>query len=454
MLPVLALVGRPNVGKSTLFNRLTQTRDAIVDDQPGVTRDRLYGRGRFADKHFLAVDTGGLAGEPGPFTDGIREQVEQVIAEAQVIVFMVDAAAGVMPDDRAIAERLRQSGVRVLAAVNKTEGVAPDIAVAEFQQLGLGAPFALSAKRGDGIAHLLDVALREFADGDEHPEDDAPVIALAGRPNVGKSTLANQLAGGVRVLVGDAPGTTRDSVAMRLSSNGQAFTLIDTAGVRRKTRGADVLEKFSVVKALQAIERANVVVLMIDAAREIGFQDAVIAGMIRDLGRSMVVAVNKWDNLPNRQRAHIKKELTRNLPFLPNAEVLFISALHGSNIAEVAPAALRAWMSAMVDVATSSLNRTLAQAVQRTPPPMRNRRTVRLKFAHQAGKNPPTFVIHGNLAAKLPDSYRRYLANYFARTYQLVGTPVRILFRTPDNPYRNRPSVRRTYKRGQRSGGR
>ena len=443
MLPVLALVGRPNVGKSTLFNRLTRSRDAIVDDQPGVTRDRLYGRGRLGHKGFLAVDTGGLEAthgsgleaEHGSLDDGVRRQVELAVEEAQAILFVVDARDGLVPQERDIGAQLRQSGGKVFVVVNKSEGLERELAESEFQELGLGAPAAVSAKRGDGVEGLLAAVLADYGAGDEPEEHGVPVIALAGRPNVGKSTLANKLAGESRVLVSEIPGTTRDSVRVPLCFDDQPVVLIDTAGVRRKSRVDEIIEKFSVIKALQAVEQANVVMLMLDASGEIGFQDATIAGMIRDLGRSMVVVVNKWDRLEGRQRKKIKDELQRKLPFLPDPEVLFISALHGSGLAEVLPAALCAYRSAMTDIATSSINRTLARAVAQTPPPMQNRRAVRLKFAHQAGKNPPLIVVHGNRAEKLPAPYRRYLASYFARAYHLVGTPVRIIFRSGENPY-------------------
>ncbi len=443
MLPVLALVGRPNVGKSTLFNRLTRSRDAIVDDQPGVTRDRLYGHGKIGRKGFLAVDTGGLDAEQGPFGAIIREQVALALEEAQAVLFIVDADDGLAPQDRDIGAQLRHGDAKVFVLVNKSEGVEPELAAAEFQALGLGEPLAISAKRGDGVEEMLDTVLGALGDeaAEREPQDTGiPKITLAGRPNVGKSTLANKLAGASRVLVSDVPGTTRDSVRMPLCIDGQDFILIDTAGVRRKSRVDETLEKFSVIKALQAVEEANVALLMLDATSEIGFQDAAIAGMIQDMGRSLVVVVNKWDRLENRQRKKIKDELELKLPFLPNPEILFISALHGSNLADVLPAAMRAYKSAMISIATSSLNRTLEKAIQRTPPPMQNRRPMRLKFAHQAGKNPPIIIVHGNRAEKLPNTYRRYLANFFARTYRLAGTPIRIIPRSGDNPYKKRKS--------------
>ncbi len=452
MLPVLALVGRPNVGKSTLFNRLTRSRDALVDDQPGVTRDRLYGRGRVGGKGFLVVDTGGLAGEAGVFGAQVRRQVELAIDEAQAVLFMVDAVQGLLAPDRDIGAQLRNSGAKVFVLVNKSERLEAEVAATEFHELGLGAPLAVSAKTGEGVSELLERVLDDYAAGEDAPPVGMPVFTLAGRPNVGKSTLANQLAGAARMVVSEIPGTTRDSVRMPLRVDGQDFMLIDTAGVRRKSRVDETLEKFSVLKTLQAIGEANVVLLMLDATCEIGAQDATIAGMIEQLGRSMVVVVNKWERLASEQRRKIKHELQRKLPFLPNPEMVFISALRGANLAAVLPAARRAYESAMISIATSNLNRVLAQAVAQTSPPLQNQRAVRLKFAHQAGKNPPVIVVHGNLAEKLPTSYRRYLANYFSRAYRLTGTPLRIIPRSADNPFHGRKSSTSPFAKPAQSG--
>jgi len=468
MLPVIALVGRPNVGKSTLFNRLTRSRDAIVDDQPGVTRDRQYGRGVHDRRAFLAVDTGGLGAigrggdgdgdEANPFAAQIREQVEAAVAEADVTLFMVDAADGLNAQEHDIGRQLRSAGARVLVAVNKAEGLEPAAAVAEFHALGLGAPFAISAKRGHGLDALLEAALAGCAAADDGGDDgggdgdDAPVIALAGRPNAGKSTIANRLIGDARMLVSEVPGTTRDSVRLPFAFDGRRCVLIDTAGVRKKSRvrAAESVEKFSVIKALQAIESANVVLLVLDGSGEIGFQDAVIAGIIRDLGRSLVVVVNKWDRLEARQRRKIEDELARKLPFLPQPEVLFVSALRGSNLGRIMPAALRAHAGAFAEFATAAVNRALAEAVAHSPPPLYKRRPVRLKFAHQAGKNPPVIVVHGNLANKLAPTYRRYLAAHFARAFNLTGTPVRLITRNAENPYAPTAARKKRPGRGKR----
>ena len=448
MIPVIALVGRPNVGKSTLFNRLTKSRDAIVDDQPGITRDRLYGRGKVGDKPFLVVDTGGLEAEQTQFSDMIRQQVDQVLLEAQVVILIVDGKDGLVPQDREIGEQLRQSGRDIQVAVNKTEGEESELAVSEFQELGLGAPMAISALRGDGTKELLDQALKDFDIEDNDEEEQVPRIALVGRPNVGKSTLTNKLVGEHRVLVSEEPGTTRDSVRIPIQVEGKDYILIDTAGVRRRAKVEQAIEKFSVIKTLQSIEHSNVVLLVLDASAEIGSQDATIAGMVQDLGRSMVVVINKWDRLEGRQRRKIKDELEIKLPFLPAPEMLFISALHGSNLSDVMPAARRAYDSAMKEFSTSSLNRTLEAALMQNPPPMQNGRPIKLKFAHQAGKNPPVVVVHGNQAEKLPDAYLRYLSKYFGNSYRLKGTRIRVIPRSGENPFKKlKPQKTRFKKR-------
>lgn len=452
MLPIVALVGRPNVGKSTLFNRLTGTRDALVDDQPGVTRDRLYGRCTFPDAVCLVVDTGGLtvaetakSTHPGEhLTARIDAQVKQVIADADAILFLVDYHDGLVAQDRTIAMLLRRSGKAVHLLVNKSEGLDGGVAVAEFQQLGLGLPHAISARRGDHVRNTLH---RILAD---HPPalpplpsgEEVPRIAMVGRPNVGKSTLINRLVGESRVLVSDLPGTTRDSVHIPLQCGQQSRLLIDTAGLRRKSKITDTIEKFSVIKTLQAIDDAHVALLVLDSREPINAQDSTIAGLIYDSGKSMVIIANKWDGRSRTaaSRQVFCRDLQAQFAFLPKSEIITTSALHGSHVHQIMPAAMRAYESSVVEIATSSLNRTLSDAITKTPPPMHKRRPIRLKFAHQAGKNPPVVAIHGNLVHFLPTSYRRYLAKFFAQTYRLHGTPVRIALRVSENPYaRRRP---------------
>lgn len=451
MLPVLALVGRPNVGKSTLFNKLTRSRDALVDDCPGLTRDRLYGRGRSGNKSYLVVDTGGIEGEQGDFTSLVKQQVDQVIEEAQVVLFLVDGSDGIVPQDKEIAMQLRLSNRKIYLLVNKTEGISPGLATAEFQELALGSPIAISAKRGDGVEGLISEVMKAYPEIEEEEGRHTPKIAIIGRPNVGKSTLTNKLVGAHRVIVSDIPGTTRDSVhipiAVELNKVEQKYILIDTAGVRKKSKVDGVIEKFSVIKTLQAIETCHVVLLVVDASAEISAQDATIAGMVSDFGRSVAVVVNKWDGLGERQRNKIKTALKNKFAFLSYPEIICISALHGSNIVEVMPAAQRAYDSAMIHIATSSLNRTLERALTKTPPPMHNQRPVRLKFAHQAGKNPPVIVVHGNQVNTIPDSYRKYLSRYFAKAYNLVGTPVQIIPRVAENPFKLRNPANTVFKK-------
>jgi GTP-binding protein len=450
MLPVISLVGRPNVGKSTLFNRLTRSRDALVDDQPGVTRDRLYGKGKIGPVPFLVVDTGGLESDDEIFSSQIRSQVELVIAESDIIFFLVDASQGIVANDIEIANLLRRRESNVVLLVNKSEGINAALATPEFQELAMGAPVAVSAKRGDGISAMLENLLgnRESVPESLEYSEQEPGIAIVGRPNVGKSTLANKLVGEYRVIVSDVPGTTRDSVRIPLSYRGENYALIDTAGVRKKARVTETIEKFSVVKTLQAIETCHVVILVLDASTGLAAQDSTIAGMVNDLGRSIVVILNKWDGLDPRHRKAVRREVEKKFEFLPGPEILTVSALHGSSVGDVLPAVMRAFKSAMIDIATSSLNRTLQDALVQTPPPMHNQRPIRLKFAHQAGKNPPVIVIHGNQANNLPESYRRYLSRYFSKAYRLVGTPIRILTRVSENPFKKRnPSATRVYKK-------
>ena len=438
MKPVIALVGRPNVGKSTLFNRLTRSRDAIVHDAPGVTRDRHYGEGRAGGKAFIAIDTGGL--EPtspqGVFVEMAR-QAAQAIAESDAVVFVVDARAGLTPADRAIAQRLRESRVAVTVAVNKSEGMAPESAAAEFHELGLGAPAAISASHGEGIKAMMDGVLARFPEEapSEEPDEGHPRVAIVGRPNVGKSTLVNALVGEERVIAFDQPGTTRDPIEVPFERAGRRYTLIDTAGVRRRGRTGTPVEYFSIVKALQSIEAANVAILLLDAADGVTEQDAHVAGYILERGRAVVLAVNKWDAAGKDARARVKAELGWKLGFLGFAETHTISAKEGKGLGPLMRSVDAAYAAAMARLSTPKLTRAMMAAVERQAPPKRGLIRPKLRYAHQGGINPPRIVIHGNALDRVPDTYKRYLEGFFRDAFSLVGTPLRIELRTGRNPY-------------------
>jgi GTP-binding protein len=439
--PVIALVGRPNVGKSTLFNRLTRSRDAIVHDAPGVTRDRHYGEGRAGAKAFIAIDTGGL--EPtapeGVFVEMAR-QAAQAIAESDAVVFVVDARAGLTPADRAIAQRLRESRVAVSVAVNKSEGMAPESAAAEFHELGLGAPAAISASHGEGIKALMDAVLARFPEeaAAGEPDEGHPRVAIVGRPNVGKSTLVNALVGEERVIAFDQPGTTRDPIEVPFERGGRRYTLIDTAGVRRRGRTGTPVEFYSIVKALQAIEASNVAVLVLDAAEGVTEQDAHVAGYILERGRAVVIAVNKWDAADKAQRERMKAELQWKLGFLGFAEVHTLSAKEGKGLGPLMRSVDAAYAAAMARLSTPKLTRALIAAVEKQAPPKRGPIRPKLRYAHQGGVNPPRVIIHGNALDRVPDSYQRYLEGFFRDKFGLAGTPLRIEFRTGRNPYAKR----------------
>jgi GTP-binding protein len=438
--PVIALVGRPNVGKSTLFNRLTRSRDAIVHDLPGVTRDRHYGEGRQGERSFIAIDTGGF--EPaaeGVFVEMAR-QAEQAIAEADAVVLVVDTRAGLMPADRAIAEKLRRIDTPRYVAVNKSEGMQFDTAVAEFHALGIGAPAAISAAHGEGVRELMDLILAPFPEGEEPEENDKghPRVAIVGRPNVGKSTLVNALVGEERVIAFDQPGTTRDPIEVPFERAGRRYTLIDTAGVRRRGRTGLPVEFFSIVKALQAIEAANVAVLLVDAREGITEQDAHVAGYILERGRAVVLAVNKWDAAGKEARERMKMEIGWKLGFLSFAETHFISARDGKGLAPLLRSVDAAYAAAMARLATPKLTRALLAAIERQSPPKTGRFRPKLRYAHQGGINPPRIIIHGNSLEQVPDSYKRYLEGFFRDKFSLVGTPMSIEFRTGRNPYANK----------------
>jgi GTP-binding protein len=438
MLPIVVIVGRPNVGKSTLFNRLTRSRDAIVHDQPGITRDRHYGKGKVGRKAYLVVDTGGF--EPVA-TEGIyhemARQTRQAVDEADIVLFMVDARAGLTAQDRIIGEELRKSGRRVHVVVNKAEGMQPENAAAEFHELALGDPLTIAAAHGENVTDLIDLVLADSPDADEQREDESkqPRIAVVGRPNVGKSTLVNALLGEERVIVFDQPGTTRDSIYMDFDWDGRPYTLIDTAGMRKRGRMEEAAEIFSVVKTMQAIADANVVVLVLDATQEISEQDAHIAGFILEAGRALVLAVNKWEAADTHQRDTIKGHIDRKLNFLSFARLHFISALAGQGIGAVMKSVDAAYAAAMSKLPTPKLTRALIEAIAQQHPPRAGYGRPKLRYAHQGGSNPPRIIIHGTQLQHVPDSYRRYLERFFREAFKLQGTPLKVELKTGRNPY-------------------
>lgn len=444
MLPVIALVGRPNVGKSTLFNRLTRSRDALVADQPGLTRDRQYGVGRLGDHPYLVVDTGGLSGATGGIDQLMEQQVQAAIAEADHILFMLDARAGCTPGDRVIAEQLRRTGKPVSVVINKSENLDRDVAGADFFALGLGRPLAIAAAHGRGVRSLINTVLETLTTPLEAAEQEerGTLIAVVGRPNVGKSTLVNRLLGEERVVAFDQPGTTRDSVFVTYSHDDKPYTLIDTAGVRRRARVSEAIEKFSVIKTLQAIEQANVVMLVLDAQQGVSEQDATLAGHILESGRALVVVINKWDGLRPEQRDQVKSDIERKLPFLEFANKRFVSALHGSGVGKLYLDIDAAYANATRKLSTPELTRILEWTVQEHQPPMVHGRRIKLRYAHQGGQNPPIIVIHGNQTEALPTAYKRYLVNRFREVLKLSGTPIRLEFKSGENPFKGRAQTR------------
>ena len=442
MKPVIALVGRPNVGKSTLFNRLTRSRDALVADLPGLTRDRHYGEGRMGERPFLVIDTGGF--EPVA-KEGIMHQMakqtKQAVAEADVVVFIVDGRQGLTPHDKTITEFLRKAGRPVVLVVNKTEGMKYTAVAADFYELGLGDPLAVSSAHGDGVHDMLDEALNlvfsrhPMVEEEAEPVERGIKLAIVGRPNVGKSTLVNALLGEERVIAFDMPGTTRDSIEIPFERGGKQYTLIDTAGIRRRGKVFEAIEKFSVVKTLQSISEANVVLLLLDAQQDISEQDAHIAGFVLETGRALVVGVNKWDGLQSDRRDEIKIDLERKLNFLSFAKFHFISALKSSGIDPLMKSVNSAYAAAMADLSTPRLTRALIEAVERQEPRRKGSIRPKLRYAHQGGQNPPIIVIHGNALEAVGDVYKRYLEKHFRETFSLVGTPLRIELRTGKNPF-------------------
>ena len=444
MLPVIALVGRPNVGKSTLFNRLTRSRDALVADQPGLTRDRQYGVGRMGSHPYLVVDTGGISGDADGVEALMVQQVATAIGDADHIFFLLDAKDGLGGADEAIAEQLRRTGKPITIVVNKSENMDKAIAGVDFYSLGLGDPVPIAAVHGHGVKHLIDTTLDGLPGPEDSDAEDLDMgikVAIIGRPNVGKSTLVNRLLGEERVVAFDQPGTTRDSVFIPFERDEKKYTLIDTAGVRRRAKVDNAVEKFSVIKTLQAIEEANVVILVLDAQLNIIDQDATLAGHVLDSGRALIVAINKWDGLDQDKREKIKEDIDRKLPFLDFAEKHFISALHGSGVGKMFPVVDKVYANAMRDMSTPELNRILEWALQEHQPPMAHGRRIKLRYAHQGGQNPPIIVIHGNQTDAVPDGYKRFLVGRFRKALKLDGTPIRLEFRTGTNPYEGRKNV-------------
>jgi GTP-binding protein len=441
MKPVMALVGRPNVGKSTLFNRLTKSRDAIVADFAGLTRDRHYGNAKHGRYEFIVIDTGGFepTAESGIYKE-MAKQTQQAVAEADVVVFVVDARAGVSAHDHDIASYLRRLGKPTIVAANKAEGMLEGVQLAEFYELGLGEVHGLSAAHGQGIRSLVDEAfaplnLPEDDDAAEEQQSGIIKLAVAGRPNVGKSTLINVWLGEERLVAFDLPGTTRDAISVPFERNGQKFELIDTAGLRRKGKVFEAIEKFSVVKTLQAIESANVVLLLLDASQGVTDQDAHIAGYILESGRAVVLAVNKWDAVDDYEREQVRRQIEQRLPFLKFAEMHFISAQKRQGLGPVWASIVQAHKAATTKMSTPVLTRLLQEAVQFQSPKRAGMFRPKLRYAHQGGMNPPVIVVHGNSLEHVTDAYKRFLEGRFRKEFNLVGTPLRIEMRTSKNPY-------------------
>ncbi|MGQ0502246.1 MAG: ribosome biogenesis GTPase Der [Panacagrimonas sp.] len=438
-LPVVVLVGRPNVGKSTLFNRLTGTRDALVADFPGLTRDRQYGYGSFEERRFVVVDTGGLMPESAdPLAALAEDQAQIALEDATHILFLTDAQAGRHGSDAEIAKLLRKTGKPVTLLVNKAEGLNKPAAAGDFYALGLGEPIPVSAQHGDGIAALLRELLADVAPSDLPQTDDEVRVAIVGRPNVGKSTLVNRLIGEERVVAADQPGTTRDAIRVPFDYDGKPFVLIDTAGVRRRSRIEEVIEKFSIIKTLLAVEQAHVVVVVVDAQNDIGEQDARLMGLVAERGRAMVLAVNKWDHLAPDEREQVRYQVTLKMPYLDYVPVHFIAAKHGSGLGELMIDVQQAFEGATIEMPTPELTRILERAVDAHSPPAVLGRRIKLRYAHQAGRNPPRILVHGNQTEKLPVAYRRYLANEFRAAFKLKGVPLQVAFKTGDNPFKDK----------------
>lgn len=499
VVPVIAIVGRPNVGKSTLFNELTRSRQALVVDLPGVTRDRLYGEGKVGPNPFIVIDTGGLGDfEADALESKMEDQSWQAVKDADILFFMVDGRVGLNPVDEVLANKIRQFSKPTFLLVNKTDGLNPTVAVADFYAMGIGAPIPIAASQGRGLTQLMELVLPPIADTDNtNMQDDLlgnPIeaateadaindindtienlndvnlsietgklkkiektqpssgikMAIIGRPNVGKSTLVNRILGEERVVVFDEPGTTRDSIYIPFERHGHLYTIIDTAGVRKRARVKETVEKFSVVKTLQAVEACDVVLIVIDAREGISDQDLGLLGFVLETGRSLVLALNKWDGLTHEHKLEIKKSLRYKLAFADYAKIHFISALHGTGVGLLFDSVRAAYDAATKEISTAQLNKVLAQVVIAHPPPMVHGRRIKLRYAHMGGHRPPIIVIHGNQTEHVPDSYQRYLMNAFRKAFRLIGTPIRLEFVTGDNPFKDRHNIltpRQEYKR-------
>lgn len=436
MIPVIALIGRPNVGKSTLFNALTRTRDAIVADLPGLTRDRQYGTGQINNHRFIVIDTGGLSGTQQTLDDLMARQTLLAIEEADEVFFLVDARAGITTGDEEIAALVRKTGKPLTLVLNKIDGVNPSQAEADFCTLGFSRLIAIAASQRKGINRLLELVLEAYPEPDaQQSENTGPRIAVVGRPNVGKSTLINRLVGEERVVAYDQPGTTRDSIDVAFERHGKPYTLVDTAGVRRRGKVQQSVEKFSVIKTLEAIEKANIIVLVIDAREGITDQDLSLLGHILNSGRALTLAVNKWDGLETEQKEYNRKELQRRLRFIDFADLHMISALHGTGVGDVMKSIDQGYANAFREFNTRELTDLLEEAVFRHNPPLHQGRRAKLRYAHQGGRNPPIIVIHGSKTEHLPEAYRRYLSGFFIKKLKLNGTPIRLEFKTGDNPF-------------------
>lgn len=454
MLPVIALVGRPNVGKSTLFNCLTKSRDALVADFPGLTRDRQYGQGKLGKKPYIVIDTGGIEGKNEGIVAEMAEQSWLAAEEAHTVFFLVDAKAGCTAADEEIAIRLRRLNKPIQLVVNKTDDLDLQTVAIEFMHLGFGEPALIAAAHGRGVRELIDASLNDYQIEDsDGPTEQGIQFAIVGRPNVGKSTLVNRILGEERVVVYDQPGTTRDSIFIPFERHGKPYTVIDTAGVRRRGRIDEAIEKFSVVKTLQAIEAAHVIIAVIDAREGISEQDLRLLGYILDAGRAVIIAINKWDGLEDYKKQQLREEIERRLTFLDYAETRFISALHGTGVGDLFPLIERAYTAAMKKFTTHEITELLQRAVQQHQPPLRGGRRIKMRYAHQGGSNPPIIVIHGNQVDHVPHVYQRYLVNFFRDKLDLLGTPVHLQFKEGENPYkdiRKKLTPRQEYQRKRR----